>query len=98
MTHSSIGVRTRNVKLVRVTGGLTVIGIVFNRLNVSIIAFNWQLSPHYHPSWMEITVSLSLVTMGIWLFRWLVNRLPVLTEEKPEVGSNTFKELWVEGA
>ncbi|MGC8491167.1 MAG: NrfD/PsrC family molybdoenzyme membrane anchor subunit [Syntrophobacteraceae bacterium] len=94
----TIGVRTRNVKLVRVTGGWTVIGIIFNRLNVSIIAFNWQVHPHYYPSWMEITVSLALVTMGVWLFRWLVNRLPVLTEEKPEVGSNTFKELWAEGA
>lgn len=94
----TIGVRTRNVKLVRVTGGWTVIGIVFNRLNVSIIAFNWQVHPHYHPSWMEITVSLTLVTMGIWLFRWLVNRLPVLTEEKPQVGPNTFKELWAESA
>ncbi len=94
----TVGVRTRNVKLVRVTGGWTVIGIIFNRLNVSIIAFNWQVHPHYYPSWMEIAVSLALVTMGVWLFRWLVNRLPVLTEEKPEVGSNTFKGLWAEGA
>ncbi|MDR3555812.1 MAG: Ni/Fe-hydrogenase cytochrome b subunit [Syntrophobacteraceae bacterium] len=94
----TIGVRTGNVKLVRFTGGWTVIGIIFNRLNVSIIAFNWQLSPHYYPSWMEITVSVTLVTMGIWLFRWLVNRLPVMSDEKPETGTNTLKDLWATGA
>jgi Ni/Fe-hydrogenase subunit HybB-like protein len=94
----TIGVRSRNVKLVRFTGAWTVIGIIFNRLNISIIAFNWQLHPHYHPSWMEITVSVTLVTMGIWLFRWLVNRLPVLTQEKPEVGTNTFKDFMATGA
>lgn len=88
------GVRTRNVKLVRITGVWTVIGILFNRFNVSIIAMNWQISPHYRPSWMEVTVSLALVMMAIWLFRWLVNRLPVLSTDKPAVGTTTLKELW----
>ena len=89
------GVRTRNAKLVRITGVWTVLGIVFNRFNVSMIAMNWQISPHYRPSWMEVTVSLALVTIGVWLFRWLVNRLPVLSVEKPAVGANTLKEqLW----
>jgi len=88
------GVRTRNVRLVRITGAWTVIGILFNRFNVSMIAMNWQVSPHYRPSWMEVTVSLALVTMGIWLFRWLVNRLPVMATDKPAVGTNTLKELW----
>ncbi len=88
------GVRTRNVRLVRITGAWTVIGILFNRFNVSMIAMNWQTSPHYTPSWMEVTVSLALLTMGIWLFRWLVNRLPVMSTDKPAVGTITLKELW----
>ena len=88
------GVRTRNVRVVRITGVWTVIGILFNRFNVSIIAMNWQISPHYRPSWMEVTVSLALVMMAIWLFRWLVNRLPVLSTDKPAVGTNTLRELW----
>ncbi len=89
-----IGVRTRNAKLVRITGAWTVIGIVLNRFNVSMIAMNWQVSPHYRPSWMEVTVSLALVTIGIWLFRWLVNRLPVLATDRPAVGANNLKDLW----
>jgi Ni/Fe-hydrogenase subunit HybB-like protein len=88
------GVRTRDAKLVRATGAWTVLGILFNRLNVSVIAMNWNTSPHYIPSWMEIAVSVALVTMGIWLFRWVVNRLPVMTKEVPLVGTNTLKGLW----
>ena len=88
------GVRSRNVRLVRITGGWTVIGVFFNRFNVSMIAMNWQTSPHYTPSWMEVTVSLALVMMGIWLFRWLVNRLPVMSTDRPAVGACTLKELW----
>jgi len=89
------GVRTRNVRVVRITGVWTVMGIILNRFNVSMIAMNWQSKSHYSPSWMEVTVSLALVTMGIWVFRWLVNRLPVMATEKPAVGANTLKELWV---
>ncbi|MGO9315633.1 MAG: NrfD/PsrC family molybdoenzyme membrane anchor subunit [Syntrophobacteraceae bacterium] len=88
------GVRTRNVKAVRIAGAWTVLGILFNRFNVSMIAMNWQISPHYRPSWMEVTVSLALVTMGVWVFRWLVNRLPVMSTDKPAVGANTLKDLW----
>ena len=91
-----VGVRTRNVKLVRFTGLWTVIGILLNRFNVSMIAMNWRETPHYVPSWMEVTVSVALVTMGIWMFRWIVNRLPVLSEveDQPAVGSNTLKDFW----
>ena len=88
------GVRTGNVKLVRITGLWTVAGVIFNRLNVSIIAMNWQKSPHYVPSWMEVAVSVALVATGIWVFRWTVNRLPILSVDKPAVGTNTLKALW----
>ncbi|MFH1075323.1 MAG: hypothetical protein V1753_00520, partial [Pseudomonadota bacterium] len=39
----ALGVREKNVKLIRWTSALAVLGIVINRLNVSLIAFNWQL-------------------------------------------------------
>jgi len=75
------GARHEKVKLIRFAGAMTVVGIVFNRLNVSIIAFNWQNPVRYVPSWMEVAVSLSLVTVGVLAFRWVCNRMPILWED-----------------
>jgi len=74
------GARTRRVALVRWTAAWTVLGIVVNRLNVSVIAMNWNAAQPYVPSWMEIVTSITLVTMGVQAFRWIVNRMPVLRE------------------
>jgi len=53
-----------------------VLGVVVNRLNVSVIAFNWNVTPRYVPSVMEILTTITLVTMGVTVFRWVVNRMP----------------------
>jgi Ni/Fe-hydrogenase subunit HybB-like protein len=76
----TIGYRERRPTLIRVTALITVIGVVLNRLNVSIFAFNWQLPPEqqYTPHWMEIWISLTIVTAGVVAFRWIVNRMPIL--------------------
>ncbi len=78
----ALGYRDRKPGVVRVAGIIAVLGVVLNRLNVTLIAFNWQLpSAHrYVPSWMEIWTSLTIVTIGVLLFRWIVNRMPILGE------------------
>jgi Ni/Fe-hydrogenase subunit HybB-like protein len=55
-----------------------------NRLNVSIIAFNWQAPVRYYPSWQEIVVTLAIIFAEIWTFRWIVNRMPVLRHGESE--------------
>jgi Ni/Fe-hydrogenase subunit HybB-like protein len=81
------GTRARKVRLVRAGAVLGVLGIVLNRLNVSVVALYWQ-SPHpYLPSWMEVVVSLTLVTIGILLFRWIVIRMPILRAPEGDAGS-----------
>jgi Ni/Fe-hydrogenase subunit HybB-like protein len=75
------GARTRNATLVRWTAGWSVLGIVVYRLNVSVVAYNWEAAERYIPSWMEVWTSLTLVTTGILVFRWIVNRMPVLRDE-----------------
>ena len=62
----------------RWTAAWTVLGIVVNRLNVSIIAFNWYADVHYFPTWQEIIVTLMVIFTELWVFRWVVTRLPVL--------------------
>ena len=72
--------RSSNVKLARIAAVLTVLGVVLNRFNVSLIAFNWNVPDRYAPTAIEVLVSLTIVTLGILVFRWIVNRMPVLRE------------------
>jgi Ni/Fe-hydrogenase subunit HybB-like protein len=72
--------RERRPTLARWTGLLVVVGIVLNRLNVSFIAFNWQLETRYVPHWMEIWISVALVTFGVVVFRWIVRHMPIVAE------------------
>jgi membrane-associated HD superfamily phosphohydrolase len=74
------GARHRHIVLVRWTAAWTVLGIIVNRLNVSVIAMNWNVADRYIPSFTEVMVSITLVTIGISTFRWIVNRMPVLKE------------------
>lgn len=75
----AIGVRDKNLNLIQWTSVLAVLGIILNRLNVSLIAFNWHLpsSERYFPHWMEIGISVFLVTLGLIAFRFIVTRMPV---------------------
>lgn len=75
-----IAYRTRNINLVKVTSVLAMLGIIINRLNVTVIAFKWDAPTHYVPSWQEIVVTLTVLSIEIWIFRWVVRRLPVLRE------------------
>ncbi len=68
-------------RLARITAGLTILGILMNRLNVSIIALNWDQAVRYVPRWSEVAITISIVTLGILAFRWIVNRMPVLRDD-----------------
>jgi len=72
--------RTNNIFMIRLAAILTMLGIILNRLNVTVIGFKWDASVHYIPSWMEIVVTLAVIFTEIWIFRWVVNRMPVLRE------------------
>ena len=78
----AIGVREKNIRLIRRAAVWTVIGVVLNRLNVSLIAFNWQLplSERYFPSWMEFVITLFVITLGITAYRFITSRMPILYE------------------
>jgi Ni/Fe-hydrogenase subunit HybB-like protein len=72
--------RRRNITLVRISSVVTMLGIIINRLNVTVIAFKWDAPVHYVPSWQEIVVTLTVLSVEIWIFRWVIRRLPVLRE------------------
>ena len=84
----AFAVRNRSLGMVRFAAVLTLLGILMNRLNVSLIAFNWQAPVHYTPTWMEVIVSIAIILAEIWVFRWIVLRMPVYdkqTEPEPEL-------------
>jgi Ni/Fe-hydrogenase subunit HybB-like protein len=78
----SIGVRDRNIQVIQWAAVWTVLGIVVNRFNVCLVAFNWHLpaSDRYFPSWMEIGLSLFIVTVGVVVFKFIVTYMPILYE------------------
>jgi Ni/Fe-hydrogenase subunit HybB-like protein len=66
--------------MIRVASLLALLGVIINRLNVSVIAFKWYEPVHYFPSWMEVVVTAAVVCVEIWVFRWVIHRMPVLSE------------------
>ena len=72
--------RTQNIFLIKLAAIITMIGIIINRLNVTVIGFRWDAPNPYYPSWMEIVVTLTVLFIEIWIFRWVIRRLPVLRE------------------
>jgi Ni/Fe-hydrogenase subunit HybB-like protein len=78
----AIGVRVKSLNLIKWTSVLAILGIILNRFNVCLIAFNWHLpsSERYFPHWMEIGISIFIVTVGLIAFRFIVTRMPILYE------------------
>lgn len=77
------GYRKENLAVIRAAAIMTLIGIVLNRLNVSVIGFKWDAPVRYWPSWMEVEVTLAVICAEIWVFRWVINRMPVLSFAHP---------------
>ena len=84
----AFGARSESVRLVRVAAVIGVVGVVLNRLNLSVITFNWHMQQRYVPHWMEVVMTVTIVMTGILCFRWIVNRVPVLAEHPEYKGSH----------
>ncbi len=76
-----VGSHRENLPLIRFAAVLTMLGVVLNRLNISLIAFRPYSLAHYVPTPLEVIVSLSVIAAEIWVFRWIVLRMPVVSEE-----------------
>jgi Ni/Fe-hydrogenase subunit HybB-like protein len=78
----AIGAREKNLALIRWTSVLALLGIILNRFNVSLVAFNYHLpeADRYFPSMGEIGISIFLVTVGVLVYRFITSRMPILYE------------------
>jgi len=71
------GVRKQNPALVRLAALITVPGVVLNRLAISLFALNWKLSEREFFNPKEYMVAVTVITIEILAYRWVVNRMPV---------------------
>ncbi|MBN2332583.1 MAG: polysulfide reductase NrfD [Deltaproteobacteria bacterium] len=73
----SVAIRKNSVGLVRFTAFLTIVGLIMNRLNTALISFNWNLYPEIpHP--YELMITITIFTMFIAVYRFILYRLPIL--------------------
>lgn len=75
-----IAYKRKSVGLTLFGSALTLGGILLNRLNVSLIAYNIDAPVRYIPTWQELTVSIAIILIQIWVFRWIILRMPVLRD------------------
>jgi Ni/Fe-hydrogenase subunit HybB-like protein len=75
-----IGSAKKQKGMIRIAAVLSLLGIIMNRLNISLIAFKWYAPVHYVPSFMEIVVTAGVICAEIWVLRWIILRMPVLSE------------------
>ena len=78
----AMGSREKNLTMVRFAAIWTILGIILNRLNISIVAFNYHLpaADRYFPSLPEIGTSVFIVALGIVAYRFITTRMPILHE------------------
>ncbi len=76
------GVQHRNHSTINVAAILALIGVLLNRLNNVFIAYNWYipLSQKYHPTWQEVIILFTIIFIDVWVFRWIINRMNVLSK------------------
>jgi Ni/Fe-hydrogenase subunit HybB-like protein len=74
---------------------MMIMGFVLNRLNISITGMEGWAGKAYFPSWMEIMVTISIVTAGFIVFALAAKYLPLFEHEKPHVRVKPEAE-WIE--
>ena len=80
--------RANNIQMIKVAAIITMVGVILNRLNVTVIGFRWEMAIRYVPSWMELVVTLAVIFTEIWIFRWVINRMPVLRDSPSWANDN----------
>lgn len=58
-----------------------ILGFIMNRLNISLTGMESWAGVSYFPSWMEISVTVTIVTVGFIAFRLAAKYLPVFKHE-----------------
>lgn len=85
-------VKYQSINAVKIASILTLLGIVLNRLNTSVIAYNWTVAERYIPTWIEVEITVTVILVEIIVLRWIVNRMPILSDP-PAWARKTKKDV-----
>jgi hypothetical protein len=83
MCMFAVAVKNHWVGLVRFAALISALGIIWNRLNTSMIAYNWQLYAEI-PHWKEIWITVTIYSLYFLTYRFILYRLPIVYEWKGE--------------
>lgn len=89
MVLFAYAIRNKNLPVIRFGAFLVVLGVILNRLNTAIITFNWKLPEREIPHWREFVICLTIYSVYIMVYRFILYRLPIFyqwkTQEEPAV-------------
>jgi Ni/Fe-hydrogenase subunit HybB-like protein len=76
---------------------LIILGFVLNRMNISVTGMEAAAGVSYFPSWMEIAVTMMIVTVGFIVFTLAAKHLPVFaahtTPDRPSAFPEHLEDL-----
>lgn len=86
------GIQHKDISIIRLAAFLALTGVLLNRLNNVFIAYNWYLplSSKYYPTWQEVIILFTIIFIDVWVFRWIINRMHVLS--KPPAWARAFEK------
>lgn len=67
-----------------ITSLFVISGFLLNRVNVSVTSLTTEAGYSYFPSVYEISITMMLVVIGMWAFKFIVRNFPVFEEETKE--------------
>jgi Ni/Fe-hydrogenase subunit HybB-like protein len=73
----TFAIRNQAASIARLAGFIAVFGIVMNRLNTALVAFNWKLYQEV-PHWREIVIAIMVYATYIVVYRAVLARMPIL--------------------
>lgn len=60
---------------------MIILGFLLNRINISVTGMEAWAGVSYFPSWMELSVTAMIVTVGFIVFAWAAKNLPLFHHE-----------------
>jgi len=73
----TFAIRNHAASVARLAAFIAVFGIVMNRLNTALVAFNWKLYQEI-PHWRELVIAIMVYATYIVVYRAVLARMPIL--------------------